>query len=288
MANDLPDVMQAEPETMTGDPFAPDAQAPYGYVIDPTTQERRPRLRPGRRRKGATDAMPVNSTPPIDQLRDAGTVDGGKDRPPGAPTRKTGPRPKGAKPEPVDVAPFRAGPIAKGVNRLYRRAGRIVRVIDPAVGQAIIASTRKDPDDEEDDTTTVGEAWEEIARTNPRIRALLLRIVAKGAWGQLVAAHLPILLAILLKESILRWIPFHRLIQAMLVDDDDDQADGVPSDLSVMLGGINPADVQQMMAQFGAMAGMFVPPAPTGGNPVRSPVVVRTEYLTDDEGQAAA
>ena len=66
------------------------------------------------------------------------------------------------------------------MNRLYARVGRIVRVMDPVIGQAIIETTSKEAESE----VTVGEAWEELARTNPRIRRVLLKLISGGAWGR--------------------------------------------------------------------------------------------------------
>jgi hypothetical protein len=92
--------------------------------------------------------------------------------------------------------------IAKGVNRLYRRAGKIIRAMDADIGQAVIECTRKeDPED-----ITVGEAWEGLAKGNPRIRAFLLRAIADGSWTELVLAHAPIGMAIVMKPAIMRMI----------------------------------------------------------------------------------
>lgn len=139
-------------------------------------------------------------------------------------------------PEPVEQ--FRAGPIAKGVNRLYRKGGKIVKVWDYEVGTALIEITRKDlledgtPDP---DDVTVGEAWEELARVNPRIRRFLLKVIAGGAWGQLVMAHGPVLLALLMKDSIRKHIPLAKLFQAFFSDEDDEgpppPANSVPGEV---------------------------------------------------------
>ncbi len=185
-------------------------------------------------------ALPSGTSPSLDDLK-ANAGDKAKpedDRAPG----KTKGRGRGrTKPRPkADVPPFRAGPIAAGMNKLYARTGKIVQVLDPDIGGAIIAVTRK----ESDDDVTVGEAWEELAKTNPRIRAFLLQMIQGGAWGQLIMAHAPILLAVIMKDGIRKHIPFMKLIEAMLSDDD---ATGETSPISTAMGGMTEADVQRAM-----------------------------------------
>jgi hypothetical protein len=155
------------------------------------------------------------------------------------------------------VPPWKAGVIANGVNRLYRRAGKIVRAMDSDIGTAIIESARNtagpgEPDD------SVGAAWDELAKTNPRVRKFLLKAVAGGAWAQVVMAHAPIAMAIVMKPAILRLIPFSKLIASMAEPDEDTPAGegGLPA-------GLTAADAQQMaglaQAQMARM-GLSIPP----------------------------
>lgn len=144
---------------------------------------------------------------------------------------------------PAEIPPFRAGPIAKGMNRLYAKAGKIVRTVHPALGEAILACTRK----ESDDDVTVGEAWEEIAKTNPVWRGRLLKLVSGGAWGQLFWAHAPVALALLMMDPIKRRLPFPDLVDAVLSDDDGRP----PADPLVPTG----AQLQDMMAMATQMMG---------------------------------
>jgi hypothetical protein len=228
----------------------PSAEAPYGWTTDAETGLRRPKKAPGRRPKGAAAPKVPGLSPALDELKAQA-----QDRKPVedvAPAAAKAERlsgrfalkaPSAAKaPEPVP--PFRAGPIAKGVNKLYRRAGKIVKIWDSEVGRAIVACTVKDEDD--DDDITVGEAWEELARTNPRIRAFLTKFITAGAVSTLVAAHAPIMVAVMLKDGIRRRIPLLKVVDAFLVDDDDDGMP-YPSDLAQAMGGIGPEDMAQMM-----------------------------------------
>jgi hypothetical protein len=194
-------------------------EAPYGYTTDPETGERRPKKRAGRPRK----------PPGPEELAAADPIQPGDDKPPRAGRRRKPPAgvpdmPKG-------------GIIAAGVNRLYRKAGRIVRAMDHDIGTAIIECTRKeDPDD-----LTVGEAWEALCKANPRIRRFVLGCLKGGAWGDLVMAHAPIGVALFMKPAIQKMIPFRRVIEGM-AEPDEDQAEGEGG----LPGGMTAGDFDQM------------------------------------------
>lgn len=192
----------------------PDAtdEAPYGYHPDGRPR----RSNGGRPRK----------SPSVDELKAARAEkaddDGqapAEDRAPESPKR---PRlalggHSHAKKEPAPTPQFREGQIARGINKLYRKAGKIVRVMDPDIGTALIEITRKDDEDD----VTVGEAWEELARTNVRIRRFLLACISGGAWGQIFMVHAPVLLAVLMKENVRKHIPFMAFIESVAEPDDD-------------------------------------------------------------------
>ena len=237
-----------------------DPEAPYGWTVDPKTGERRPKKSAGRPRK----------PPSADELRESGPPPPvPPDEAPGKPPRGSA-RPKDDKdPAGVPAMP-RSGLIATGVNKLYRRAGRFLRAMDHDIGQAVIECTKPDPEDP--DWMTVGEAWEQVAKTSPSIRAWLLRMIAGGAWTDLVMAHAPIGAAIIMKPAIMRILPFKKLIESMTSDEDGDGGD---------LGGLSAEDAQAMGQRMGldleamaervarkmsdepepAMAGNGVPPA---------------------------
>ena len=250
------------------DDSAPD-EAPYGYMTDPGTGEKRPRKRPGRRPRGAK--VPSGPSPALDQLQALGTIPEGpeEDTAPGAP-------PKGRRAKLSTAAeplpPFRAGPIAKWVNTQYRRVGRIVRMMDRDIGTAIIACTKRPPaeDDDEDTHVTVGEAWEEVAKNNPRIRRAILNAMAGGSVMQLFWAHAPIFLAIAMKDSIRSRLPLMGFIEAMAGDDGDDQDQDAMGGMGGMFAGLRPEDMAQMMAMGEAMVQQMangVPRPPNGRVP---------------------
>lgn len=237
-------------------------------MTDPVTGETRPKKRPGRRSKSVRP--PTGSSPSVEELQALGSLsdDSSEDTAPGAPPK--GKRKASMKAE--TLPPFRAGVISKGVNGLYRKAGRLAKMFDPDLGKALIAITRAG--DEED--VTVGDAWEEVARTNPRIRAFLLRIMARGAMAELFRVHLPILLVILMKPAIQARLPILRLAEVMLTDDDPDPAEqsheAQPSGLAQMMGGINPDDMAQMMAMAQGFMGQVAADVPRAPSVPREPV----------------
>jgi hypothetical protein len=221
-------------------------QAPYGYTTDPETGDERPKRAAGRPRK----------PPSVEELKSATTVNEAipdADRAPAVVKRSRSRKGADPKPEAPEVQ-YRPGVIAKGMNKLYSKAGKIARVMDPEIGQAFIDISRK----ESDDDVTVGEAWEELAKANPRIRRFLMKLIAGGAVAQLFMAHAPVLMAVLMKPAVLKLIPFSRVIQS-LAEPDDDTAPGEGG----LPGGMTAGDADQMAdlarQQFAKM-GLSVPP----------------------------
>jgi len=234
-----------------------DPEAPYGWTTDAETGERRPKKTPGRPRKpkSADELRKAGPPPPVPPDEAPGKLPKNRDKPKdeaGAP-----PMPKG-------------GVIASGVNKLYRRAGRVVRAMDYDIGQAVIECTKPDPEDP--DWLTVGEAWEQVAKTSPSIRAWLLRAISGGAWTDLAMAHAPIGAAIVMKPAIMRLIPFKRLVESMTADEDGDGGDlgGLTAEDAQAMGERMGLDLEQMAERVArkmagepepAMAGNGIPPA---------------------------
>lgn len=241
-------------------------EAPYGYTVDPRTGIERPKKAPGRPRK----------SPSLEDLKAAkeaagpaaeGPAEARSDRPPAAPKgrkRRAGTQ-AGSEPRPAPSVPQylrNEGGIARAVNKQYRKIGKLVRVMDADIGNAVIACTEAIDDDD----VTVGDAWEQLAKTNPRVRAFLLRMLAGGAVGQLVWAHMPILGAILMKDAIRKRIPVGNLLYAFVGDDEDRAAGESPAE-GTPFDGLRQEDMAQMMAMAQAAAEQMMT---RGGNgPVR-------------------
>lgn len=213
----LANAQEASTET---DAPNPASEIPEGWVKDRVTGEFRPPKRRGRK--------PLPATPPGDHepiTREADTEPDAKSR---------GRNVKG-------VPRWKAGVIAKGMTKLYKRTGKIIRAMDRDIGIAVIECAED-----------CGEAWDDIARQNPRIRAFLLKMITGGSWASLIWAHAPIFMAVIMKDGIRKHIPFMKLIESLLETD----ADGT-SEVSDALGGLQPGDVQQMMGVAqGLMANM--------------------------------
>jgi hypothetical protein len=201
--------------------------APYGWTKDRETGELRAKKRPGR----------PKVPPGPEELAAAPPPEREPDRPPATPKR-----PAAHAPATVPSLPMpRGGVIAAGVDKLYRRAGKILRAFDHDIGQALIECTRADLLEEGE--LTVGQAWEQVAKTNPRIRAFLMRAIAGGAWGDLIMAHAPIGIAIVMKPAVQRLIPFGRIIDSVAEPDDD-----TPEGEGGLPGGMTAADFEELRA----------------------------------------
>lgn len=227
MADEIPGEIPGEAET-AGSDFT-DGEAPYGWTRDRQTGTLRAKKRPGRPR------VP----PSPEELTAAPAVEREPDRPPAAPQGHS--RGRGTThPAPAPAMP-RGGIIAAGVDKLYRRAGKLLRALDHDIGQALIECTRADLLDEGE--LTVGQAWEQLAKTNPRIRAFLLRAIAGGAWGDLIMAHAPFGIAIVMKPAVQRLIPWHRIVESMAEPDED-----TPEGEGGLPGGMTAADFEELKA----------------------------------------
>lgn len=248
------------------DPNGPSEGAPYGWMTDPDTGERRAKKRPGRQRR-APEPEPATAelvSPAPEPETDRTPIERTEDRAPAGPRRGRGKRRGSAsadvprETEPATMAPFRAGPIAKGMNKLYRKAGKLVSVVNPTVGQALIEITRKDDEDD----TTVGEAWEELARTNPRVRAFLLKLMGGAGWSQLFMCHLPVLLAVAVQTGLIERLGFGGLISLMSDDEEPAGSDDPVAAMAAAMG-IDPEDMMAMASQLaGSLPQMGTVPPP--------------------------
>lgn len=215
------------PEVETPEQLIARGIIPEGYTRDRETNEIRPKKRGGRPRQGTPPPTP---TEPVTRGQDEA------------------PNPK-AKGKPQQHIPrYQKGVIAAGMTKLYRRAGKIIKAMDRDIGIAVIESAED-----------CGEAWDDLARTNPRVRAFLMKLISGGAWGAVLMAHLPILLAIIMKDGIRKHIPFMKLIEAATSEDEKGE-----SSVADFLGGMSGEDMRQMvqlgMTMMGQTAEKVVTP----------------------------
>jgi hypothetical protein len=98
----------------------------------------------------------------------------GKDRPDRQPKIK---KPPPAKP--------RTGSLVKPFTDFYTSIGAFIVPFDQPCGMAVVNNAEP-----------CARALENLARENPAVRRALLALVETSVWGQVIAAHLPIMLAI--------------------------------------------------------------------------------------------
>lgn len=210
---------QGQQETETPEALIARGEIPEGYTKDAKTGVIRPKKTRGRPRKGTPPPAPDK---PLQRGQDE------------APNSKN----KGKVKEPAPR--WSKGVIAAGMTKLYRRAGKIIKAMDRDIGIAVIESAED-----------CGEAWDELARTNPRVRAFLMKLISGGAWGSVLFAHLPILMAIIMKDGIRKHIPFMRLIDSVMEPDEGDE--GNP--LNGFLAGMTEEDMGQMVQMAQGLMG---------------------------------
>lgn len=98
---------------------------------------------------------------------------------------KSKPRSGRAKePKPVPPKP-RVGQLVKPLTDLYTTIGTMMVPFDQPCGMAIIQNAEP-----------CAKALEQLARENPAVRRALLALVETSIWGQVLAAHAPIMISI--------------------------------------------------------------------------------------------
>lgn len=80
---------------------------------------------------------------------------------------------------------YRPGVLVKPLTDLYIALGTVILPLSHPVGTAFVQNAGP-----------CAESLDELARTNPAARRFLMSLLTTGAWGKVIAAHLPILLAI--------------------------------------------------------------------------------------------
>jgi hypothetical protein len=77
------------------------------------------------------------------------------------------------------------GGLKSALENVYTGMGMALMPFDPSCGRIIIESAPK-----------CAEALDDLAKTNPAVRRLLISLVTTSAWGAVIMAHAPILMAI--------------------------------------------------------------------------------------------
>lgn len=81
---------------------------------------------------------------------------------------------------------YRPGVLVKPLTGLYEMVGGFIILADPDCGTAVINSAED-----------CAKSLDDLAKTNPKVRKVLMRMVESGAVTKVIIAHLPILLAVM-------------------------------------------------------------------------------------------
>lgn len=96
----------------------------------------------------------------------------------------------------------------------YRRIGKVAKVIKPQLGIAVI--------EQADDCA---HSWCELAANNDKVRRGILAIVEGGDWTKLIAAHVPILIAVVPEATVERIMLRGMGLFSAFVQSDDEPTD---------------------------------------------------------------
>jgi hypothetical protein len=125
-----------------------------------------------------TDALTGEFTPP--------NVKGSKTRWwEKAPKRNKGGEKEPRKPRVRQQKPLPRGGLKGPLTQLYVGAGMSLMPFDPACGRVVIENAEK-----------CAEALDELAKTNTAVRNFLISICTTSAWGAVLMAHAPIIMAV--------------------------------------------------------------------------------------------
>jgi hypothetical protein len=113
------------------------------------------------------------------------------------PKSSTGPRASSVDTPLLDLTPavekvtseapvYKAGVLVKPLTAFYETIGGLIILGDQVCGQAII-----------DSAAEAAKSLDELARVNPQVRKVLMKMMTTGAFTKVVVAHLPIIMVVL-------------------------------------------------------------------------------------------
>lgn len=85
------------------------------------------------------------------------------------------------------VKPMPRGGLKPALSQMYAGIGMAVMPFDPSCARVIIENADK-----------CAESLDELAKTNPAVRRMLISLVTTSAWGSVIMAHAPIVMAIMM------------------------------------------------------------------------------------------
>lgn len=103
------------------------------------------------------------------------------------PTSAPKPKPRG---RPKSTAPaYRAGQFVQPLTQMYMTMGLMLMPIDKPVAEAVIQQAE-----------ACAKSLDELAKQNESVRKALITLTTTGAWGAVMVAHAPILIAVMVNH----------------------------------------------------------------------------------------
>lgn len=104
-----------------------------------------------------------------------------KDTPPKRRSNTRGSSTPSGAPKPAASGPLPHGAIAAGMANLYGQVGMFWGMFDPTCGKAIATNA-----------LAMGESLEAAAKESPAFREFCEKLISTSVWGQVIAAHAPV------------------------------------------------------------------------------------------------
>jgi hypothetical protein len=113
----------------------------------------------------------------------------------------TGPKPRSAKRDSMprrprmrssssEVPPFVEGYLTEHLTKFYGNIGMMVGMFDPTCGSTVVMNAKQ-----------MAESMEKLAETSPGTRKFLMSLVSTSALAEVIAAHMPVLMAIAMHHT---------------------------------------------------------------------------------------
>jgi nucleoid-associated protein YejK len=93
-------------------------------------------------------------------------------------------------PDSPELPKVRHTPLYGKLTKFYGQIGAVTFSFDQNCGMAILQSAE-----------SCAESLDELSKTNPQIRRILEQLTKTGAWGGVIAAHLPIMMTIMMHHG---------------------------------------------------------------------------------------
>lgn len=166
----------------------------------------------------------MSDKPLIEDLALSTEFDAAPRRPPG--------RPPGAKTK-KPVPPYRQGALIEPLEKMYGALALGLMPFAPLTARSILSDVEVTLEDNStvvrSNAENIAHAWDEWAKTSPAVRRLLYPLLNVAGGAKVVAAHLPILMAVALETGLVSKLLSHgvgeqaeEFVRRMTTVDNDD------------------------------------------------------------------